>query len=120
MEEKTLTYVLLFAIFVLGMMIYCMCSKRSKSSFGAEEPVLEDPVFIFFAPWCGHCKAAKEEFEKAAEMNEMIILVDSTEPENKDLIEKYEVKGYPTIMKASGEKFIGARTAEAIDEFQKK
>ena len=120
MEEKTLTYILLLAIFVLGAIIYYICSKRTKSSFGAEEPVLEDPVFIFFAPWCGHCKAAKEEFEKAAEMNEMIILVDSTEPENKDLIEKNGVRGYPIIMKASGEKYTGPRTAVAIDEFQKK
>jgi thiol-disulfide isomerase/thioredoxin len=76
--------------------------------------------FIFFAPWCGHCKASKDEFEKAAEMNQMIILVDSTQPENEGLKEKYGVQGFPTIMKASGEKYTGARTAVAIDEFQKK
>ncbi|KAJ3031187.1 UNVERIFIED_CONTAM: hypothetical protein HDU68_006058 [Siphonaria sp. JEL0065] len=54
----------------------------------------------FYAPWCGHCKNLAPTYEKVArafatESNCIVANVDATV--NKDVAEKYEVKGYPTI-----------------------
>ena len=79
-----------------------------------------DTVYIFFAPWCGHCKHNKKNFEDAVEQGDgLIVLVDSTLEENKELVEKYNITGFPTIMKADGTKYSGDRDTNSILDFSK-
>merc|ERR1719347_792782 len=62
-----------------------------------------DYLFVYFyAPWCGHCKAFGPEFVKAGQMlredditHVKLGKVDGTE--EKGLMDKHEVTGYPTL-----------------------
>lgn len=55
----------------------------------------------FYAPWCGHCKDLKPIFKKvASELKGTVKVakVDATDSEAKGIAEKYDVKGYPTLI----------------------
>ena len=82
--------------------------------------ITDDTVVIFFAPWCGHCKTAKPEFEKAvANGGGKVVMVDATVPDNKKIVEKYGVRGFPTIKKGN-KTHTGERTEKDIIEFATK
>ncbi|RIA89439.1 protein disulfide-isomerase tigA precursor [Glomus cerebriforme] len=54
----------------------------------------------FYAPWCGHCKNLAPTYEKVAqnyaqESDCVVANIDATQ--NKDIAEKYEIRGFPTI-----------------------
>ena len=110
----------------LLLVIFTLC--RSNSKFQKSENrigstpagIPDDVVIIFFAPWCGHCKKAKGEFEKAQRYgNGKVMLVDATLPENKDLVQKHNVKGFPTIVKGN-KTHNGPRTEKEILKFANK
>ena len=70
---------------------------------------------MFYAPWCGHCKRMKPEFEKAASILEEndppvnLVKVDCTES-GKDTCGKFGVSGYPTLkIFRGGETNLGVR-----------
>lgn len=83
-------------------------------------------VFIkYFAPWCGHCKAMKEDWEKlsddwAGSESALIAEVDCTVDSNSPLCGS--VQGYPTIKYGdpnSLEDYSGAREYDELAEFAK-
>jgi len=81
----------------------------------------------FYAPWCGHCKALKPEYAKAATQlagSEDIVLakMDATEH---DVPEGFDVQGYPTILFVKAESgakpvpYEGEREADAMVKWLK-
>lgn len=67
-------------------------------------------LVMFYAPWCGHCKAAKPAFARASETLQGVadvVAVDCTE--HTDTCGEYGVNGYPQI------KFISASKKKAVD-----
>jgi len=124
--------ILIGLILALLVLMYIICKRKKKvnvpvSNFGAmtqlsstleenEEPV-PDSVLIFYAPWCGYCKKSMDEFEKASAKNSKIRLINSDQ--NTDLVKKYNVKGFPTIMKTNGQTYSGDRSVDSILEFAK-
>ena len=116
-----LTYVLFAIISVLIIIIFFICSSSSKfvsDSISIAPTISNDSVLIFYAPWCGYCKDKMGEFKKAVtEGNGKIILIDTTNDSNKDIKEKYNITGFPTIIKGNGEKYSGERTADDIKKF---
>ena len=92
------------------------------NQFIADNPSV---LVMFYAPWCGHCKAMKPEYVAAAatlkgdDVAGVLAAVDATaEPK---IAEKYKVKGYPSIKYFGGGRlryeYGYGRTKDDIVEF---
>ena len=89
---------------------------------GSKKPCL----VLFHANWCGHCKKMKPEWDKFKKDNNAsnsgVIALDVESDENKEVINKHGIKGFPTIkffpngMNSSDEShsYSGQRTSSAI------
>lgn len=85
-------------------------------------------LVMFYAPWCGHCKRMKPEFDKAAKTLSAndppvaLAKVDCTEA-GKDTCGRFEVRGYPTVkIFRNGElsqDYNGPREAPGIIKYMK-
>ena len=94
------------------------------TNFDKEVVQSKDIVLVlFYAPWCGHCKAFSPEYEKAAKALKGIFKIAAIDADKERSISgKYNIQGFPTV------KFFGihkdkpvdydkARTAEAVINF---
>jgi protein disulfide-isomerase-like protein len=82
-------------------------------------------VFVkFFAPWCGHCKALKPDWDKlisefASSTTALVADVDCT-TEGQELCETYGIQGYPTLKwgdPSDLQDYQGARDFESLKSF---
>ncbi|XP_074100019.1 protein disulfide-isomerase A6 homolog CaBP1 [Cotesia typhae] len=77
-------------------------------------------VVEFYAPWCGHCKNLKPEYEKAATALKGIIKVGAVDvDEHKSFGSRFGIEGFPTIKifgvnKKKPDSYNGARTADGL------
>jgi len=116
------TVVLLAAVIAvwIGSALGATFSPNSKVDDLASLRGFDTGLVMFYAPWCGHCKALAPEWEKAAAALDGFVRVAAVDMDaNPSEGAPYGVTGFPTVFffgdnKASPEKYTGARTAEPI------
>jgi thiol-disulfide isomerase/thioredoxin len=104
---------LIILLIVLGV-LYFVYDKYLKGmeGFEMESKDIDDEVksgtklVLFYADWCGHCQKVKPDWEKAAggvnkPDDKKMIMVNCGEGTDQDqkVMKKYNVDGYPTIIK---------------------
>ncbi|PSC75600.1 disulfide isomerase-like 1-4 [Micractinium conductrix] len=129
---------------VLGLLLLCAAAVAVRGDDdGVDESavvVLKDAEFEkhigskkymlveFYAPWCGHCKALKPEYAKAAlalkDYSEDVGLAKVDATEEKEIAGKFEIQGYPTLKwfidGKEASDYSGGRTADDIVRWIKK
>eukprot|EP00930_Biecheleria_cincta_P014580 TRINITY_DN12488_c0_g1_i1.p1 TRINITY_DN12488_c0_g1~~TRINITY_DN12488_c0_g1_i1.p1 ORF type:complete len:240 (-),score=83.26 TRINITY_DN12488_c0_g1_i1:53-772(-) len=84
----------------------------------------------FMAPWCGHCKKLKPDWDRLAgkfneKSNALFMDVDCTADSSKKLCEKFGVQGFPTLkyfgpgLSKDGEPYEEGRDFKSISKFAK-
>ena len=118
-ERTKMNKLMILAISIVGFIIWYFFFRKMtfKSRFGESSSEIAK-VIIFYAPWCGHCKKAMNEFLKASQdPNVSLVNADL----NRDIVDRYSVSGFPTIMRVSdGTVYSGSRKADDIIEFANK
>ena len=78
-------------------------------------------IYLFKAEWCGHCKGFKPIWEKiknALNIKYEFITVDANK--DKNLIDKWKIQGFPTIIKKVGDnaqEYVGNRDEQSVKTF---
>ena len=105
--SKLPTLLFLLAILLALFVVYKLFLKEGFESKSGE---LEDQIadgkkaVLFYADWCGHCKKLKPDWDAAAkdankEETKMIkVNCGEGTKEDKAIMEKYNIDGYPTII----------------------
>ena len=81
---------------------------------------------MFYAPWCGHCKTTKPEFEKFQESYKgsiKILAIDCEDDKNKEIVAQQDIKGFPTIryypdgLSGQYTEYNGGRTTDDFNQY---
>lgn len=96
-----------------------LMEKNTKDDYESDKPAM----IFFYAPWCGHCKNAKPEFERLIKkVKDKAFMIDCDE--NKEIAQKYGVEGFPTIRyypnglkNGNPREYSGNRTADDMYDF---
>lgn len=119
---------LLFLLVIL-LIIYYVYTTYFKEGFESldldEETKSGKQLVLFYADWCGHCKKIKPVWEEAAaEINDkdkkmLKVNCGGGSKKEKEIMEKYNIDGYPTIILFKNGKpspYEGARNKDAFIE----
>lgn len=125
---KLIPGLIVFSGFLLNSIFADSVVDLSDSDFDSSVAEYDTSLVMFYAPWCGHCKKLKPEFEKAAKslLKEdppvTLAKVDCTEA-GKEICNKFGVSGYPTLKifrnGAVSKEYNGPRDSAGIVKYMK-
>ena len=136
MRGNNMNKVLLLVAILL--VLYFVYNKYLvKEGFEVEPAKVEEEIgegknlLMFYADWCGHCKKLKPVWDELAEeingdetngckMMKINCSTPDEEPSQKEIMQKYQVSGYPTIKLVENGNvtdFEGERSKEGIMHF---
>jgi len=116
--------VLLVALIAASYFYSCKCG--SKSEYFSNPAPSGINLKVFYADWCGHCNAAKKEFNTLNQTlttsptinNKTVGIQLVNEADDAAAVAEYAVKGYPTIILDQGNgyrvPYNGERKAQSI------
>jgi protein disulfide-isomerase-like protein len=118
-------------VFVLVGVYFYMQQRNTSEGFNNNDlTVHEDKAMklvLFYAPWCGHCKTFKPEWEKAKQQldgktinNVKVNLVDVNCDEEADLAKAYNIQGFPTVKCLTKDKVVeydGDRSVQGVKAY---
>ena len=127
MSFKSLKILLLLSLLFLSLQFFDKGSKviqLNKDNFDKQVIDSEELwLILFYAPWCGHCKAFHPEFEKVSKATKGLFKIGAVNCENeRDIAQKYKIDGYPTVLffgddKTKTEEYEGNRKADKVIEY---
>lgn len=121
--NKNFTFILVIMViaFIVSIIIFYQAAKfvfKRRKVVEKYGNAIENKVLMFHVDWCPHCKKALPEWNLfKSEYNNKTIdskkisvveydLTNSSDPNNKKLIEKYNIEGYPTVIFDKGGEFV--------------
>lgn len=89
----------------------------------AQETAGKNAIVSFSTTWCGHCQRMKPDYEQLANTappDVVVAIADCTGSGATQLAQKYEVRGYPTILffPADGSRHIQFQGERTLSEFR--
>ncbi len=80
-------------------------------------------LILFYAPWCGHCKAFHPQYEKLAKAVKGVFKIGAVNcQDERELAGKYKIEGFPTVLffgedKTKTVEYEGDRKAEKVIDY---
>jgi thiol-disulfide isomerase/thioredoxin len=115
---------ILLLVLILLALIYKTFLKEGFETTCEELPSKlnkEKQLVLFYANWCGHCKKMKPDWDSASQEvgNEKMIKVDVGEgtSEQKKMMEKYDVQGFPTILVFENGEYVSKHEERSKESF---
>ena len=130
--KKSLFVILVVLFFILALQNLSMIENFESTPKTLNPDLLKGDnkkLVLFYADWCKHCKNIKSDWDSASKVvnrddNIKMIKIncgDNNNNEQKKIMEKYEINGYPTILVLQNAKLIsdydGDRDKQSLIEF---
>ena len=117
--KKSLFVILVVLFFILAMQNLSMIENFESTTKSINQHLLKgdnSKLVLFYADWCKHCKNIKSDWDSASKLvnrddNIKMIKIncgDTNNREQKKIMEKYNINGYPTILVLKNGKIVNS------------